>query len=361
LENMSNKVFVGLSGGVDSSVAAFLLQREGLDLVGFHCFFYNHPELRSKRERDLRSAKRVANNLGIQFYTFDLTKQFRQLVIDNYINEYKQGRTPNPCVVCNRELKFGLIKDKILALGGGKLATGHYVRLNNKKIYRGVDKKKDQSYFLWNLKKSQLNNLYFPLGKYHKGEVKVIAKKANLKTYQRDESRGACFYPRGGHSEFMADHGKGLDKPGQVVNKAGKVIGRHRGAIFYTIGQRYGFEVETIKAGYKGEDPPPLYVIEVRPEDNKIVVGEDDLLYRSRFRVTGINRLTDRIPLRGNQEVDLQIRHLMKPVRAKLNIKGDSAMVKTAEKIRSITPGQSAVFYQADLLLGGGIIEKDND
>lgn len=357
MNNLTKKAFIGISGGVDSSVAAYLLKTEGYELTAFHGIFSSNQKLKSKVEADLASAKEVANKLDIKLEVFDLRTEFKEIVIDNYLREYQKGRTPNPCIVCNRELKFGLIKDKIKALNGGKLATGHYVRLKDHQLYRGVDLSKDQSYFLWSLKKGQLKDLIFPLGEIKKEKVKEIAKEIGLETYKRPESAGACFFPKGGHQQFIKSNLSQLAQPGKIVDKNGRVIGQHQGLIFYTIGQRYGFEIDTKKAGLSGSDIPPLYVTGIEPQDNLLKVGREADLHHSTFLISDYNWQAEE-PLKL-KDIKVQIRHLGKVVACRLEKVGSYLIkVRAQEKFRSITPGQSAVFYQKDLVLGGGIIEK---
>jgi tRNA-uridine 2-sulfurtransferase len=360
MNNRKDQVYIGISGGVDSSVAAHLLLEKGYRLIGFHCLFSDNPALEKKIEADLVSARQVASKLGIALEVIDLKKEFRDVVIKNYLTEYRQGRTPNPCVICNRELKFGLIKDKIKALGGGKLSTGHYVNLKNNQIYRGLDREKDQSYFLWSLDRDQLEDTIFPLGEIKKEKVKRIAQEIGLETHKRTESSGACFFPKGGHREFIEKNISQLAQPGKIVDKKGRVIGEHHGLGFYTIGQRYGFDIDPRKAGLNGKDIPPVYVTGVDPKNNLLKVGLEKELHHSSFLLSNPNWQVEK-PFEF-ESITVQIRHLGKVVGCDVE-ETDSKLVKVEaeEDFRSITPGQSAVFYQDDLLLGGGIIERTND
>lgn len=352
------RIFVALSGGVDSAVAAFLLKKRSVDLIAVHALFYREPELKEKQRQDLKSAKGVADRLKIPFYKIDLTDQFKEIVIGSYLKGYQQGLTPNPCVICNRELKFGLLKDRIFSLGADKLATGHYLRLKNNQIYRAEDADKDQSYFLWALRKNQLQDLIFPLGSCLKKDVRKIARENNIQAYRRDESRGICFYPKSGHNQFIQKYAGRLNRPGEVLNRRSVVIGRHQGAAFYTVGQRIGFEIDTAKAGFKGISPPPLYVLRVIPEKNQLIVGADDDLYQDRFKVSQLNWISKK-PAKKEQ-ISVQVRYLHSPVEAKIKIEANNnrGLIETKEEIRAIVPGQSAVFYRDNLLLGGGIIER---
>jgi len=352
---MSHKVYIALSGGVDSSVAAALLKKEGCQPIGVFCHFWQ-PNY-SRESQDM--ARRVAGILGIPFYTFDLSKEFKKKVVNYYLREYWSGRTPNPCVKCNKEIKFGLLREKIKILGGTKLATGHYVIKKGSRLYRGRDRGKDQSYFLWDLDRDQIKDLIFPIGGYLKREVVEMAKEMKLPNIERAESQGICFFPKGQHAQFIKAHLRaGQNRPGNIVDRQGRAVGRHQGIGYYTIGQRYGFKVDPAKMGFKGEDPPPFYIIAIRPQKDQLVVGLDQDLYQDSFQVKNLNWIGRKPVKQGVKSFRAltQIRYLQPPVQAEIEIKGKQAKVKTKRRIRSIAPGQSAVFYKGERLLGGGVI-----
>jgi tRNA-uridine 2-sulfurtransferase len=350
-----SKIFVAMSGGIDSAVTAALLKKAGKDLVGLYGHFWQEKELDQKAEQDRHNAQKIAGILGIPFHSLDLSQAFREQVVNYYLKEYQRGHTPNPCVVCNREIKFGLLREKIKRLSGQKLATGHYVIKRNNRLYRGRDRAKDQSYFLWGLSQDQIADLLFPLGKYQKREVIDLAKRFNLPAVDREESRGACFFSRGGHQRFIKKYlPSSLTRPGIVVDKDGKEIGVHRGFPLYTIGQRYGFKIDPKRLGWEGKDLPPFYVLALKPTQNQLVVGREPDLYSDQFIANQLNWIGARPA--GKLEVRVQIRYLQSPVKAKIKLEGEGVEIRTEEKIRSVAPGQSAVFYQGRRLLGGAVI-----
>jgi len=356
-----SKVFVAMSGGVDSAITAALMKKEYDQVIGVHALFWKDELLKKQAVEDKENAQRIAGQLDIPFYAIDLSEAFKNIVVKYYVEQYKQGVTPNPCVVCNRELKFGLLREKIKSLGGDKIAFGHYVIKKNNRLYRGKDLSKDQSYFLWNLQPDQVKDALFPLGSMLKKQVKAEAAKLKLPVVDRPESKGACFYAKGQHQDFIKQYLKGLLKPGDVVNSQGKVVGQHQGVAYYTIGQRYGFGLDPVRLGYKGKDLPALFVIKIDANKNQIVIGLNQDLLANQFKVSKINWIGAEPAMQGENsiEMDLQIRYLQPSVLADIKFIADIAEVKTKQKIRSIAPGQSAVFYQGNELLGGGIISND--
>ncbi len=353
---MREKIFVALSGGIDSAVAAALLKKRDYQLIGIFCYFW--PAKRIAKEY-YEIAQQIAGILDIPCYSFDLSNEFKKIVVDYYLKEYQAGQTPNPCVVCNREIKFGLLREKIKKLGGTKLATGHYVIKRDSQLYRGKDQIKDQSYFLWNLRREQIKDLLFPNGRYLKKEIVKMAREIDLPVVGREESQGICFFPRGQHAQFIKKHlKKELLRPGKVVDRQGNLVGQHQGIAYYTIGQRYGFEIDPSKMGCRGEDRPPFYVIAIESKKNQLRVGLDEDLYRNSFRVRDLNWIRGKPVEQGEKSFKalVQIRHLQPAVEAKIELDSRGAEVETKKEIRSIAPGQSAVFYQGDRLLGGGII-----
>lgn len=339
----NRKIAVATSGGVDSSVAAALLKKDGQDVVGVFMKLNDFSSGAEKR------ARKVAKVLKIPFKTFDFRKEFKKRIIDKFLEDYKNGITPNPCVSCNKEIKFGLLLEKSLKLGADFFATGHYSRLRRAgkkfKLLKGKDKKKDQSYFLWRLNKKQLKNIIFPVGNYTKTEVRKLAPKFNLSTSETLESQEICFVPKA-INDFLKKYLK--PEPGRIVDIRGKIIGRHQGLHFYTIGQRKGI----------GLSEGPYYVLDKNLKKNQLIVTKDEKdLLRKEIIIRNINWVSGvepKIPLK----IKVKIRYRHEPATAILtkNLKSKILNLKFARSQRAITPGQSVVFYRGDETLGGGII-----
>jgi len=338
------KIFVAMSGGVDSSVAAALLQRDGFDVIGAHIVCWDGCEQGEER----RDALRVALELDVPFLTFDFRKEYKQYVLDYMVREYAAGRTPNPDVMCNREIKFGAFLAKALELGGDRIATGHYARLSSEddalQLLESVDKKKDQSYFLWTLTSRQLQHCLFPLGNYTKAEVREIAREMNLRTADKKDSQGLCFVGKVNFGCFL----RGLlpRREGEVVTSDGTVVGKHDGVAFYTIGQRHGL-------GLGGG--LPYYVAERDLLTNKLIVGkgaDDPILCKKEIFVGHLNWLKE--PREGRCEV--RIRYRQPKVSALVTRENCRVRVLFDVPQRGVAPGQSAVFYLREQVLGGGII-----
>lgn len=338
------KVFVALSGGVDSSVAAALLKEAGFGIVGVHIICWDECEVVEER----RDALRVAVQLDIPFLTFDFREEYKRLVFDYMIREYAEGRTPNPDVMCNREIKFGAFYEKALKLGADLIATGHYVRLrkaeHGQELLEGADKNKDQSYFLWALAEWQLKRCLFPLGDYTKPQVREIARQMELPTAEKKDSQGLCFVGKVNFDYFLRD--LLLRREGKVVTTDGTVIGKHDGIAFYTIGQRHGLG---IGGGV------PYYVAEKEVATNTLVVGKgpnDSILYKKEILVDRLNWLAD---FRQGR-CAVRIRYRQSKVPALLTKENDRVRVFFDVPQRGVAPGQSAVFYNQEKVLGGGII-----
>lgn len=338
------RVFVALSGGVDSSVAAALLKQEGFDVVGVHIVCWNECDVGEER----RDALRVALKLDIPFLTFDFREEYKRLVFDYMVCEYAEGRTPNPDVMCNREIKFGAFLEKALSLGADFIATGHYARWrstnNGLGLLEGIDKSKDQSYFLWALTGRQLDRCFLPLGEYTKTQVREIARRLELPTAEKKDSQGLCFVGKVNFSHFL----RGLLPlwEGAVVTSDGTVIGRHDGVAFYTIGQRHGLG---IGGGV------PYYVAEKDLVKNTLAVGkgpDDPILYKKEILVDRLNWLSD---FREGQ-CEVRIRYRQAKVPALVTQGNERARLLFDVPQRGVAPGQSAVFYNRDKVLGGGII-----
>ncbi|MBZ1356490.1 MAG: tRNA 2-thiouridine(34) synthase MnmA [Candidatus Nealsonbacteria bacterium] len=339
---LKKKVLVGLSGGVDSSVAALLLKRKGFDVVGG----YMNLEAEDNRCCSLESrnrAKAVADVLGIPFYSFDMRKEFRKKIVSKFVDQYKRNITPNPCVDCNKEIKFGLFLEKALALEFDYVATGHYIRKDKKdqtnRILKGKDPKKDQSYFLWRLNQTQLDRILFPLGEYTKEKTRELAKKYNLPTFDAKESQEVCFV-KSTVAEFLKE--RLGERKGKIINLDGNELGNHQGIYFYTIGQRKGL----------GLSGGPYFVVGKDIKKNYLIVSknESDFLSREVFldQVNWVSGKEPDFPIRAR----VKIRYGHKPALAE--IRKNSIIFDVPQK--AITAGQSAVFYKGIELIGGGVI-----
>ncbi len=341
---MKSRVLVGISGGVDSSIAALILKRKGYEVTGA---FMDLEESNSLKSKD--AAKDIAKSLEIPFCIFNLREEFKKKIINNFIKEYQIGITPNPCVDCNKEVKFGLFYERALAMGFDYIATGHYARLRKNKdkeleLLKGKDKIKDQSYFLWRLNQKQLSRIFFPLGDYAKDQVRLLAKKNNLPSAEREESQEVCFIKES-VNDFLKE--KIGEKEGLILDVEGKKIGKHYGLWFYTIGQRKGLNLS------RG----PYFVVDKKIEDNVLVVSKKrkDLL-KKEMKVKHINWIKEKIP-EVPLKIKVKIRYGHKEVSAEIyDISGNECSVIFDKPQKSIASGQSAVFYQGIKLIGGGKI-----
>ena len=357
---MSKKVYVGLSGGVDSSVTARLLIDAGYDVTGVYMKNWSKdlPGFECPWKEDYRDAKRIAVQLGIPFKMFDFEKQYRERVVDYMVREYQAGRTPNPDIMCNQEIKFKLFLEASLADGADMIATGHYAKkLDTKdaggkaisKLGMAKDDNKDQTYFLYRVSDESLDKTLFPLGEHTKPEVRELAKKFGLITASKKESMGICFVGKVGIKDFLL-HELGPQENGDIVDQDGHGVGRHEGAIFYTIGQRHGLDVG---GGL------PYYVVDKDMAKNIVFVTtniDDDKLWHSEIKLTQlhfINKAEDSVL----KNVKVRTRHRADLIDCVVEILNDSkAVVKLKDPIRALTAGQSAVIYKEDVCLGGGII-----
>jgi len=343
---MNKKVIIAMSGGVDSSVAAALLKKAGFDVIGVFMKFW-HPESKNRccSAESEKRARSVAKKINIPFYIFNFEKDFKKKIVDSFLKINKEGRTPNPCVVCNKEIKFGLLLEKALKLGAEYIATGHYARKSDCKLLKGKDKNKDQSYFLWKLNQKQLERVLFPVGSYTKPEVRVLARKFNLSVAETPESQEICFVQTT-VNEFLRKYIK--TKPGKIVDINGKIIGEHQGLWFYTIGQRKGLKISSDK---------PYYVLNKNIKNNTLIVTQEekDLLGKE-LTITGVNWISGKEP-KFPISVIAKVRYRNKGTGAVVKKEKGKIKVIFKKSQRAITPGQSAVFYKGQELLGGGIIE----
>ncbi len=339
---MSKSVLIGLSGGVDSTVSALLLQEQGYELTGVYMKLHNNE---AYHKENFTKAKRVGDYLGIKVHFLDLSSSFNQEVYDYFVQEYHKGRTPNPCVICNRQIKFGAMVDFADSLGIEKIATGHYLRCDGEFIYQAVDKNKDQSYFLAQVKKEVLPRLLFPLGEISKDEVKSIASKiAPLADISKQkESSEICFVDNS-YTDILAKH-MPIDKDGEVLNKDGEVVGTHKGYMHYTIGKRRGFSVRGAH--------DPHYVIDLKPDTNQIVVGKKDDLAVREFKIRRVNLFEN---IDKEFFCSVKVRYRTKAIDAKISLQEDSGEVRLLEPVYGLAKGQFAVFYDGERLIGGAEI-----
>ncbi|MFA5004631.1 MAG: tRNA 2-thiouridine(34) synthase MnmA [Candidatus Omnitrophota bacterium] len=353
---MKKRVFVAMSGGVDSSVAAALLQKKGFETIGITMCF-NVAETGGKKPgccglSGIEDARRVAHLLGIKHYVLNLQKVFQKEVIDNFRGEYLAGFTPNPCVRCNQFIKFGSLLRKARALGADFLATGHYAKIAKGKsgwlLKKARDLRKDQSYFLYRLGQDELKYTLLPLGGYYKEEVRRLAGALGLPVAQKPDSQEVCFLPGNDYRDFLKSSSKGSFKPGAIVDRQGKLLGRHQGAAFYTIGQRQGLGIAA---------KHPLYVTGIRQKENLVVVGPRQEAYALDCLLNSVHFTTGQ-PFKKKVEIKVRIRYNHKEAKADIYPVKDKFRVIFHKPQFAITPGQSAVFYLRGTVLGGGIIER---
>ena len=351
---MARRVFAAMSGGVDSAAAALLLLQAGCDVTGVTLRlhgFRDRPGLCGSAD-EIGTARSVAAALGIPHVVLDLSERFREKVMDRFVSEYVRGRTPNPCVDCNREIKFGALLDWALDQGADAMATGHYARvrfdgaLGRWQLLRGADRRKDQTYFLYQLTQHQLSHLLLPAGDYEKPALRALAAAHGLSNAQRADSQDICFVPDGEYVSFLRQQGAEL-VPGDFVDEAGRVLGRHKGLPCYTLGQRKGLGVS---AG------APLYVLAKDPARNAVVLGADSALYTSELTAERVNWLSIPVP-DGPLSVTARTRYSQREAAAHVEpLPGGRARVVFRDPQRAVTPGQAVVFYDGDLVLGGGTI-----
>ena len=358
---MGERIVVGMSGGVDSSVAAAMLVEQGYDVVGvtMRVWPWAEPSEPTKRfgsccgTEAVDDARRVARTLGIPYYVLNMEEEFERAVVERFADEYRQGRTPVPCVQCNSDLKFGSLLARARAWDAVAVATGHYARVSRDEsgrhlLLRARDAGKDQTDFLWPLTQAQLAAARFPVGDLSKGEVRAHARRLGLVTADKPESQEICFIPDDDYRAFLRGRDAAMFRPGPIVDRAGREVGRHGGVAGYTIGQRRGL-------GLSGRKP--LYVVDLDPERNTVVVGEGEDLERDRLRARRVNFIACDPPARP-MRVEAKIRHNHAPAAASVRALADGeAELIFDEPQRAITPGQSVVFYRGDVVVGGGVIE----
>jgi len=344
------RVWVAISGGVDSSVAAWLLKEQGYAVTGVTmCLGIREVDERVRccgREA-IEDARRVCDAIGIPHYVMDFAQALETEVIDRFVREYLRGRTPNPCIDCNRHLKFGRMLAQARALGFSFLATGHYARIEGTggqwRLLRARDRGKDQTYFLYPIPAADLASILFPLADLTKDDVRELARKAALPVAEKPESQDLCFVPAGGYGELIRERG-GDVRPGPIVDRRGRVLGEHRGTIHYTIGQRTGLRISA---------PRPLFVTGIDVAGNRIVVGERAEVRAPGLVAGGMNWFVPACP----PEADVKIRYRKRAVPGRITPEGEGIRIDFAEPQEAVTPGQAVVLYRGDEVLGGGVIE----
>lgn len=342
-KNKNIKVAVAMSGGVDSSTVAYILKKQGYDLIGV--------TMRTCTPED-EDAKKVCEDLGIPHYVLDATKEFKKTVIDYFVNEYMHGKTPNPCMVCNRHIKFGMLIDFARSKGADFMATGHYTQLKDGSLAMGDDPNKDQVYFLSQMKKENLKYVMFPIGDLEKPKVRELAEFLGVRVYAKKDSQEICFVEDGKLKEFLLEKRSGrVAKKGNIVTTDGKVLGKHNGLSFYTIGQRKGLGIASDK---------PLYVIKLDSKTNSVIVGDNEMLFKEELLAKDINLIS----LKTLEELNGLVCWAKTRSRDKLHkcqlelLEDGNLKVKFIEdKVRAVTPGQGVVFYDEDKkVLGSGFI-----
>ncbi len=366
---MHERVVVAMSGGVDSSVAAALLVEQGYEVIGVMLRLWSEglsvsPPSRALLEETMQvgsnrccsvesihDARAVADRLGIPFYVINAEQPFKENVVDPFIQEYVAGRTPNPCLACNRRVRFGFLLTYARSLGARYLATGHYARVRRGadglyQLWRGADRSKDQSYVLSVLGQAELAQALFPVGEYTKPEVRALAAARGLPTASRVESQDLCFIADGDYRRFLAEHAAQAIRPGPILDRQGRRLGTHRGLPFYTIGQRSGLGIAA---------PQPLYVLALDTTRNAVIVGTAAELGQRWLRAAQVNWIAGRPPA-GPLEAAVQVRYRAEAVPATILPGADTFEVHLDEPLRAVTPGQAAVIYDGEICLGSGII-----
>ncbi|MBS9784051.1 tRNA 2-thiouridine(34) synthase MnmA [Candidatus Gracilibacteria bacterium] len=343
----NKKILVGLSGGVDSAVSAYLLKEAGYEVsCGFMINYLDEENPNCTTKKDLEEAKKVAKFLDLPLYTFDYRDEYETRIVEYIFREYEKGNTPNPDVFCNNLVKFDLFLEEALSLGYDAIATGHYARIVDGKLYRGLDPKKDQSYFLSRLSDFQISKAIFPIGELEKSKVREIAKKANLPNADRKDSQGLCFIGKVPMKEFLAQKIK--DNPGDIIDTNGKILGKHLGVHRYTIGQRKGIEIG---------GGPALFVVKKDAEKNQITVGiKDELtLFSKDCMISDWKGDT----LKENTTYQSKIRHGQTDQNCTITVQNNEKYTVNFENPqRAIAPGQICVIYDGERVLGSGVIEK---
>ncbi len=355
-EKKKGKVMVGLSGGVDSSVAALLLKQKGYEVTGVTFWSWSFPG--SPEDNgccNINTAEIVAEQLGLEHFTMDVSEKFFSAVVEPSVKSYVDGETPNPCARCNRYVRFDLVLDKAMEKGYDYIATGHHVKKEyldgSYRLLKGVDEKKDQSYFLYGLGQKELDKSLFPIGHYPKREIYRIAEEQDFLSARIEESQDLCFVPDKSVGSFVEEMANEPVKSGEIVDTGGEVLGEHSGLPFYTIGQRKGLGLETNEA---------YYVVNIDAENNKLVVGSEEELYSEGLLATDISWIREKPPGDGSQ-VQIKVRYRTDPVDGRIFLEKGKVKAEFDSPVKAVTPGQKAVFYRGPEVLGGGTIERPLD
>ena len=356
--NKKERVIVAMSGGVDSSVAALLLKTQGYDVIGMTLRLWteNQGESHGANNRccsveDVEDARRICQKLGVPHYFVNFEKEFQEHVVDYFVSEYDSGRTPHPCLACNDKIKFDFLLRRALFLDVDYIATGHYARISDDgaqfRLLKGIDESKDQSYVLYTLTQKELARLKLPVGEYTKDQIRDIAREADLVVADKPDSQEICFIPSGDYRKFVKERVEA--KPGKFVDIEGNVLGEHPGIQFFTVGQRR-------KLGLNSGDGLPRFVIRIDSESNEVILGREEELMSQNFSANRLN-FTSTVTPGTEIRVNARIRYKAKEESASVYVSNDCADIRFDQPQRAITPGQPVVFYQAEEMIGGGIIE----